>query len=184
MRGGPLVSSTDRSWLGAQPLGGACTEVVVDIAPAVQGAPEDRLDDAVAMVADDVADQPLARCVVEDDADQRAGLLEVVILLMRRVGAAGSRAKNTGVLLPTLSQVPSDGCNFTEKPRGSRCVSAAPCSPAAVANWARVSVSVSVRWANTAALVNCETSSVAVNTRNTPPPLACTTRSSTRSRLD
>ncbi len=60
-------------------------------------------------------------------------------------------------------------------------MSAEPCSPATVD--IRSSVSVRVPGWNTAARVYCDTSSVTSKNPNAPPPLACTFRSGTRSRL-
>ena len=47
-----------------------------------------------------------------------------------------------------------------------------------------MSISVSVPGWNSAALVYFETSSVVLKVPKAPPPLACTTRSGTRSRLN
>ena len=46
----------------------------------------------------------------------------------------GSRMKKTGVLLPTMSQLPSRVHSLRAKPRGSRQVSGLPRSPATVEN--------------------------------------------------
>ena len=51
---------------------------------------------------------------------------------LRSGNLSGSRRKNTGVLLPTRSQLPSSVYIFTAKPRMSRSASAAPRSPATV----------------------------------------------------
>ena len=63
----------------------------------------------------------------------------------------GSRMKKTGVLLPTMSQLPSRVHSLRAKPRGSRQVSGLPRSPATVENRMMPSV-VSPGW-KTAALV-------------------------------
>ena len=47
---------------------------------------------------------------------------------------AGSRRKKTGVLLATISQLPSSVRNLTEKPLGSRAQSGEPDSPPTVEN--------------------------------------------------
>jgi hypothetical protein len=47
---------------------------------------------------------------------------------------SGSRMKKIGVLLPTMSKLPSSVYILTEKPRGSRQVSGLPRSPATVEN--------------------------------------------------
>ncbi|CPU66053.1 Uncharacterised protein [Mycobacteroides abscessus] len=61
-------------------------------------------------------------------------------------------------------------------------MSGEPCSPATEEK--RASISVVVPGWNSAARVYALTSWVTVNVPNAPPPLACTTRSGTRSRLN
>ncbi len=93
----------------------------------------------------------------------------------------GSRMKKTGVLLPTMSQLPSRVYSFSENPRGSRQVSGLPRSPATVENRMMPSVT-SPGW-NTAALVKRLRSWVTSNRPKAPLPLACGWRSGMRSRL-
>ena len=61
-------------------------------------------------------------------------------------------------------------------------MSGEPFSPATEEK--RISISVSTPGCRNAALVYFEMSSVVLNVPNAPPPLACTTRSGTRSRLN
>src|SRR6266566_6199297 len=56
---------------GADALLDPVAQVPVDIAPVLEGALQHRLGDAAPQVADDVADQPVARGVVEHLADHR-----------------------------------------------------------------------------------------------------------------
>ena len=71
---------------------------------------------------------------------------------MKSGNFSGSRMKNTGVLLPTMSQLPSSVYSFSAKPRGSRAASALPFSPPTVENRRKHGVFLPISW-NGAALV-------------------------------
>src|SRR5690625_1100634 len=93
----------------------------------------------------------------------------------------GSRMKKTGVLLPTMSRLPSSVYMRTAKPRISRSASAAPRSPATVEKRMNRSVSLPTPL-KTAALVYWLMSLVTVNLPKAPEPLACIRRSGITSR--
>jgi len=88
--------------------------------------------------------------------------------------------KNTGMLLPTRSQVPCVVWSLTAKPRTSRAVSADPREPATVEKRTntRVTAEVSV---STAAVVISANESNSSKRPWAPAPRACTTRSGMRS---
>ena len=89
--------------------------------------------------------------------------------------------KNTGVLLPTKSQLPSSVYIFTAKPRISRSASAAPRSPATVEKRTNKSVCLPTS-ENTFAFVYLVMSFVTVKVPNAPDPFACIRRSGITSR--
>src|SRR5690606_28479097 len=76
----------------------ALADVLVDVAPVLEGAGEHRFDDTVGQVTGDRPDEPLTLGVVEDLTHQRARLREVVVLRVQLVGAAHQLA----VGLPTV----------------------------------------------------------------------------------
>src|SRR5690625_1536379 len=93
----------------------------------------------------------------------------------------GSRMKKTGVLLPTMSRLPSSVYMRTAKPRLSRSASAAPRSPATGEKRMYRSVSLPTPL-ETAAVVYWLMSLVTVNLPKAPEPLACIRRAGMTSR--
>ncbi len=88
--------------------------------------------------------------------------------------------KNTGMLLPTRSQLPSLLYSFTANPRTSRARSAEPLFPATVENRTNAGVRSPARW-NRSARVRSVSGSYVSNHPFAPYPRACTTRSGIRS---
>ncbi|PYI24293.1 hypothetical protein BO99DRAFT_90707 [Aspergillus violaceofuscus CBS 115571] len=88
--------------------------------------------------------------------------------------------KKTGMLLPTISQLPSAVYIFTANPRTSRTVSALPLLPCTVENRTNTGVSRDVS-VNTPAVVSSGMALCSVKVPKAPAPRACTTRSGIRS---
>src|ERR1700731_1599983 len=93
----------------------------------------------------------------------------------------GSRKKNTGVLLPTMSQLPSSVYNLSAVPRISRSASAAPRSPATVEKRANIGVCLPIS-EKIFAFVKRVMSCVTVKVPWAPQPFACMRRSGITSR--
>ena len=101
-RARPLPGRRDAQAPSGAPdaLGDAVADLLVDVAPVLERSFQDGGGHAVAEMPDDVGDQAVARRVVEDVADQGAGLAPVVVV----GGAACRRSGRTRRRPPTAQR--------------------------------------------------------------------------------